>query len=33
VREIGFPGAFLLVHKKDGTKITIQEAKELENKK
>jgi len=33
VKETGFLDAFMIAHKKDGTKITIREAKELENKK
>jgi N-acetylmuramoyl-L-alanine amidase len=33
VKQAGFSDAFMLAYKKDGTKITIQEAKELENKK
>ena len=32
-KEVGFSDAFMLAYKKDGTKISIQEAKELENKK
>ena len=32
VKEVGFADAFMLAYKKDGTKITLQEAKELENK-
>jgi len=32
VKASGFPDAFILAYKKDGTKITIQEARELEGK-
>jgi N-acetylmuramoyl-L-alanine amidase len=33
VTKSGFPDAFIVAYKKDGTRITLQEAKELENKK
>jgi N-acetylmuramoyl-L-alanine amidase len=33
VKKSGFPDAFIVAYKKDGTRITLQEAKELENKK
>ncbi|MDR2408063.1 MAG: N-acetylmuramoyl-L-alanine amidase [Bacteroidales bacterium] len=33
VKKAGFPDAFIVAYKKDGTRITLQQAKELENKK